>query len=298
MASGSASSGPKNDLTTRLSISTAGEFRPLAAMPTRREARLILIALCAASLLHASAILGVLIDWPDSGRPIERRDIPVDLVFEPPPEIEEKMESAPIDERESGGDPNLQPGRPADLAPHAEAPSETSVAKPAEALGPLPEPAPVNPMADFAPPMKKPDPPAPPDPPKPAETVPALPQPAPPVQTAKAEPRKPSRLSMIGQGGGDVYLNQLHDLIEAQRSYPDIGNPMRLSGVAIFELRLTRDGQLANVILLRSTGAGPLDEEGRKIIRRAAPFPPVPLEIRSNLPGNLLGLRLDLPIHP
>ncbi len=87
-------------------------------------------------------------------------------------------------------------------------------------------------------------------------------------------------------------------MIEKQRSYPDIANPMRLSGTAIFEIRLGRDGQIANLILLRSTGAGPLDEEARKIVRRAGPFPPVPPDIRSNLPGNLLGLRLDLPIHP
>jgi protein TonB len=298
MVSGPASSGKKNDLTISLSIPIAGDFRPVSATSTRREARILLIALLAAILLHASAILSVLVEWPDFGRPIERRDIPVELVFEPPPKIEEPRDIAPPPERESGGDPNLAQGRPADVAPTPAAPPEPSPAKPADAPSPLPEPAPTDQLADIAPPLKKPEPPSPPAPPKPTVAPPSPPQPAPPAQTAKAAPRQPSRLAMIGQGGGDVYLNQLHDMIEKQRSYPDIANPMRLSGVAIFEIRLSRDGQIANLILMRSTGAGPLDQEAGRIVRRAAPFPPVPPDIRSNLPGNLVGLRLDLPMHP
>jgi TonB family protein len=298
MVSGPASSGSKNDLTISLSVPIAGDFRPVSATSTGRETRILLIALLAAILLHASAIFSVLVEWPDFGRAIERRDIPVELVFEPPPQIEEPRDIPPPPERESGGDPNLAQGRPADVAPAPTAPPKPSPAKPAEAPSPLPEPAPTDRLADFAPPLKKPEPPSPPAPPKQTEAAAAAPQPAPPAQTAKAPPRQPSRLSVIGQGGGDVYLNQLHDMIEKQRSYPDIANPMRLSGVAIFEIRLSRDGQIANLILLRSTGAGPLDQEAGRIVRRAAPFPPVPPDIRSNLPGNLLGLRLDLPMHP
>jgi len=268
-------------------------------MPPGREARIVLIALLAAIFLHVSAILSVLVEWPDMGRPIERLEIPVELVFETPPKAEESRETPPPDERESGGDPNLARGRPAEIAPQAAAPPESPAAKPAETPSPLAEPAPPDPVAEFAPPLKKPAPPSPPIPPKPAEAPPApAQQPTPPAQTTQAAPRQPSRLSMIGQGGGDVYLNQLHDLIEKQRSYPDIANPMRLSGVAVFELRLNRDGEIVSVILLRSTGAGPLDQEGVKIVRRSGPFPPVPVDIRSNLPGNMLGIRLDLPIHP
>jgi protein TonB len=298
MVSGSANSGQKNDLTTSLSIPIAGDFRPVPATTTRREARVLLIALFAAVLLHASAILSVLIEWPDFGRPIEPRDIPVELVFESPPKIEELRDSPPPPERESGGDPNLAQGRPADVAPEPAAPPEPSPAKPAEVVSPLPEPTPTERTADFAPPLKKPEPPSPPTPPTQTAAPPAPPQQAPPAQIAKTTPSQPSRLSMIGQGGGDSYLNQIRDMIEKQRSYPDIANPMRLSGIAIFEIRLSRDGQIASLILLRSTGVGPLDQEGGRIVRRAGPFPPVPPDIRSNLPGNLLGMRLDLPIHP
>ena len=297
MASGPASSGSKNDLTLSLSISTAGDSRPVSVVPAAREARLVLIALLAAILLHASAILSVLIEWPDTGQPIERRDIPVDLIFDTPAKVAEPQESPRSIERESGGDPGLAPGRPADAASAPATPPEASAATSAEAPSPLPAPA-ENLTAEFAPPLKKPAPPALPTPPKQAEAPPAPPQPAPPAPAAKSVPRPPSRLTMMGQGGGDVYLNQIRDMIEKQRSYPDIANPMALSGIAVFEIRLNRDGQIVSLILVRSTGAGPLDEEGRRIVRRAGPFPPVPVDIRSNLPGNLLGMRLDLPIHP
>ena len=299
MVSGSASSGRKNDLTISLSISTAGEFRPASLAPSGREVRVLLVALLAAVLLHVSAILSVLVEWPDFfDQPIERRDIPVELVFEPPPKSEEPKEAPPQDQRESGGDPNLAQGRPAEAAPEPAAPPVPAPAKPFEPSSPLPVPAPSGQMADVAPPQRKPEPPAVPAPVKQAETPPAPSKPVPADQTAKAPPpRAPSRLRMIGQGGGDAYLNQIKNLIDAQRSYPDIANPMRLSGVAIFEIRLNRDGRIESLVLRRSTGAGPLDEEGRKIVQRAAPFPPVPPDIRSNL-GNMGVLTLDLPIHP
>ena len=300
MVSGSASSGQTNDLTASLSISTAGEFRPVSAVPTRRESRILLVALLAAIFLHASAILGVLVEWPDTGRPIERHDIPVELIFESPPKVEEAPQDMPPPiERESGGDSSLTQGRPADTAPEPTGPPEAAAAQPADTPSPLPELAPTDRMADFALPLKKPEPPSPPVPPKQAETLPAPPPPASPSQTPKAPPpREPSRLRLAGQGGGDAYLNQIKSMIEKQRSYPDVANPMRLSGVAVFEILLSRDGQIVSLFLRRSTGAGPLDEEGRKIVRRAAPFPPVPLDIRSNVRGNLVALTLDLPIHP
>ncbi len=301
MASGPANSDSTNDLTISLSISTSGEFRPASAMSAWNETRVLVIALLAALFLHASAILSVLVEWPDTGRAIDPREIPVELVFEPPPKADPSRETPPppMDERESGDDPNLARGRPAEIAPEAAAPPESAAAQPTRAPSPLTEPEPANVIAEFAPPLKKPTPPAPPVPPKPVEVQPAPQQPTPPGQTTQAPtPREPSRLRLVGQGGGDVYLNQIKQMIEQQRSYPDIGNPMRLSGVAIFDILLNRDGQIVSLFLRRSTGAGPLDEEGRKIVRRAGPFPPVPPDIRSNVQGDLVGLSLDLPIHP
>ena len=230
--------------------------------------------MAAALVLHALAILLALVEWPDMGRAIER-EIPVELVFERPDDRASR-DLPPPDVRESGGDPSLAQGRPADAAQKPASP---------EALQ----------LADVAPPLRKPAPPGSPAPAKQADAPPPPPKPMPETVPATQAPRlQPSLLALVGQGGGDAYLNQIHALIEKQRSYPDIGNPMRLSGVALYEIRITRDGQIVNVILLRSTGAGPLDLEGQKIVRRAGPFPPVPPDI----PGPMVFLRLQLPIHP
>jgi protein TonB len=302
MVSGSASNGRRDparshdrDLAIGYSSVAVFDFRPAALASYGREGRILAFALLLAILLHASAIVSILFEWPGiADRPVPR-EIPVDLVLEMPQAVEEVKEAPPppVFERESGGDPNLAQGRVADIGPK-QAPPESSAARPEASASALSEPLLESLTAEFAPPQRKPAPPAPPVPPKPVEAPAVAPQQAPPAQTAKSEQRPPSRLSLIGQGGGDTYLNQIRDMIEKQRSYPEVGNPMQLSGTAIYELRLNRNGEIVSVILLRSTGAGPLDLEGQRIVRRAGPFPPVP----ANIAGDPVSLRLDLPIHP
>lgn len=283
------------DLTIGYSSVALSDFRPAALASYRREGRVIAFALLLAVLLHAGAILSVLFEWPNTANRPLPTEIPVDLVLELPPSVDEAKETPPppLLERESGGDPNLAQGRVAETGPR-QAPPEPTAAKPEVSAPSLAAPAPEAKVAEFAPPLRKPAPPAPEVPPKPVEAPTVAPQQAPPAQTAKTEQRLPSRLSLIGQGGGDTYLNQIRDMIEKHRSYPDVGNPMQLSGIAIYELKINRNGEIISVILLRSTGVGPLDLEGQRIVRRAGPFPPVP----ANIPGDPISLRLDLPIHP
>jgi len=294
MASGSASNRQASDLALGPSVADTGGFRSYSVMRARQENRVLLVGLLLAILLHAIAILSVLIEWPDSGRLIEPREIPVDLIFEEPPKAEEEQPPVPpppLRERESGDDSSLAPGQAAEVAPQPTAP-EPAPAPSTEAATPAPEPLDEGKTGEFDVPLRKPTPPPPPLPPKPAETPPAPRTAAPSAPTLQQ--RQPSRLSIMGQGGGDSYLNRLRDLIEKQRSYPVIGNPMHLTGTAIYELRINRAGQIVSIVLLRSSGAGTLDEEGYKMVRRAAPFPPVPTDI----PGTVLPLRLNLPIYP
>lgn len=253
-----------------------GNVRPAPPIRADRTSPSLLLTLVAAILLHAAVISAFLFKVSDSSPPIEPPAINVELVKEEPPPAKEEREipePPPQKFRESGGDPELAPGRVSETERIEPTPNDARQ-QAVELTAPPPAQLRSDPALALEPPTRKPA-------PKPAAAPPAKT----PAQSALASRQ------MVGEGGGDRYLNQIRDEIEEQRVYPAIAGPMQLSGYASFELVLSRSGDLLRLRLVKSSGVGPLDQEGVGMIQRAAPFPPVP----SELPGEFL--RIDLVMY-
>lgn len=273
MVSGSASNGRS---AISLVSTVYGTTRPAPPIRVDRNTPSLLLTLIAAILLHAVVISAFLVKLPDSVAPIEPPSIAVELVNEEPPPAKEAREvpkPPPQKLRESGGDPELAPGR----VPETDRIDPTPNDSRRQAVNDS-APPPAQPRSDPALALELPS-------RKPAPKTVATPP-------AKASPQSTATLQQgIGEGGGDRYLNQIRDEIEEQRVYPAIAGPMQLSGYASYELVINRRGDLLRLRLMKSSGVGPLDQEGIGMIQRAAPFPPVPAE----LPGEFV--RLDLVMY-
>jgi periplasmic protein TonB len=227
--------------------------------------------------LHAGLVGAVALDWPQASAEPQEQAFVVELApddvqpvlprQEPPTEA---VEPQPV--RRSGGDP--------DLASGASEPATTPESSQTEASEPAVPPA--DPLDEPATPQLAAVAPAP-------SRKPAVHERAAVAPTARATPSAPE-----GQGGGDRYLNLIRDRILSKRDYPAVANPLQLSGVAFFELVLDRAGSLLSLRLVRTSGVGTLDDVGTDMIRRAAPFPPVPEDIA----GERLRLSLTLALGP
>ncbi len=246
-----------------------------------------LVALACAVLLHATVIALLLLGSPFAERPVEPPSIPVELVLlpepkpppkpkpEPKPEVAVKPapEAAMQPRRESGGDPDLAPGRETSAAPQ-----------------PKPQPAPAAPVEKpppslaSAPPLPLPPPPR--ERPKASEAVAATA----PTHQSTIQPMNDSAL--IGKGGGDRYLNKMRDKIHGNFIYPGAARSRGIAGVAHFAIIIDRQGNLLDLRLLHSSGADVLDRAGRDAVELSAPFDPPPADV----PGDQISLELTLPM--
>jgi protein TonB len=247
------------------------------------DSRRLAVAVAIATLLHAGAVAIAVVEWPTIQRPTPTEPSIVVELFEAPepneaeiPAAEDEPRPEPQPVRQSGGDPDLAPGAAAPTEPD---PAERApLSEAAESATPAPEEIPPEELAAAVPARK----PLPPLKPAPTKTPPAaITPPTPPGDTA-------------GTGGGDRYLNQIRDEILSQRDYPAVANPMQLAGTAVYEMMIDRSGKLLGLRLARSSGVGTLDEVGIGMIRRAAPFAPVPADIR----GERVVLTLTLYLGP
>ncbi len=275
MVSGSASNGRS---AISLVSTIYGTTRPAPPIRVDRNTPSLLLTLIAAILLHAVVISALLVKLPDRGPPIEPPPITVELVNEPPPatETQETRKPPPQKFRESGGDPDLAPGRVPETDRIDPTPNDSRRQSVNEAT-----PPPAQPRSDPALALELPS----------RKPVPKAAT-APPAKTA--EQSKLSSRQAVGEGGGDRYLNEIRDKIEEQRVYPAIAGPMQLSGYASFELMLGRSGDLLRLRLMKSSGIGPLDQVGIGMIQRAAPFPPLP----AYFPGEFLPVDLVMYLGP
>jgi TonB family protein len=78
------------------------------------------------------------------------------------------------------------------------------------------------------------------------------------------------------------YFNKIKQLIESEWEYPELALRYGLQGKLSLEFTIAKDGQLAQVRLVRSSGSQLLDEEAIRAIKAAAPFPPIPPWIKPN----------------
>ena len=220
-----------------------------------------------AFVLHIVVLGAVLEQWPDrKGPPIERILV-AELVVEPPTQpaeaptrpseaVPEPVAAQPVDLRQSGGDPDLAPGsRELEAKAQVSAPPELG-SDPVQ--GPQPELAAAR-----------------------AATAPLQQQPS------EVFVSIPSYYPTDGKGGADRYLNEIRDMILEQRNHP-----LRRSGTAYYQVMIDRFGNLLNAKLVFTSGVGVVDVMGMGMIRNAAPFPPVPSDLRGE--RILLSIRLEL----
>jgi periplasmic protein TonB len=280
----------------------AMEFERVLGPPLRDSAARLrqAAALAAAFLLHAAVPLLFVLGLPLPERPVEPPSIPVELVLLPEPKAPPKPKVEPAVQpqpqaqayRESGGDPDLAPGKLAEAKPQPK-PEPAAVAAAETAVAP-PETFKSPPLAEMpAPPLPVP---RPSERPKANEAVAALPPARQPAAPTAAQPATltPNDSALIGKGGGDRYLNRVRDSILDNLIYPGSAQSQSIAGVAKYEIVIDRQGHLLALHLLHSSGVDVLDQAGRSAVELSAPFGAPPAEII----GDQIGMALTLYIGP
>ena len=81
-----------------------------------------------------------------------------------------------------------------------------------------------------------------------------------------------------------AYVDNWKRRIEAvgNEYFPELGDLEGLSGAPTVEVRIEATGQLADVIIRKSSGSKVLDQAALDILRRASPFDPFPAEIKTD----------------
>lgn len=260
------------------------------------------VAIVAALLLHLAAVLSLLDEFPRPSPP-PPDPIPVELAEPPVPpepvEPEPPIAQQPVPERRSGGE--LENAEHGELPP-VEASRSAETREATETPPPAPRPAP----APAIPPVATPNEPiAPPENAAATQEIVLAPvprtKPNPPataVNPASARPQPQSEsdpthtIIQPGQGGGDRYLNSVRDDILAHLVYPPTAELFRLGGIATYEIVIDRQGRLLRARLAKSSGLALLDNAGLQTIRLAAPFDPVPDDLRGKTIGFVLRLTM------
>ncbi|WP_428481544.1 TonB family protein [Pyruvatibacter mobilis] len=205
-------------------------------------------------------------------------------------QISMNLASAPLPDP----DPVEEPDSPVEPDPVIEK-------APPEPKKPATKPKPVKPKPVK---LKKPQPQ--PKKPQPKKPVQQAPRPAPPViqPETEAEPAPATRAAAptrgegaaaptVGLGGQQTrtvdndaaYLADLRARIERQRRYPADARRRGDEGVATAAIVIAPDGSLASVSITGTSGSYSLDRMAKRMVSRAAPFPPPPrAPYRLNLP--------------
>jgi len=81
-----------------------------------------------------------------------------------------------------------------------------------------------------------------------------------------------------------AYLDNWKRRIEAvgDEYFPELGDLEGLTGSPTLEVSIEASGQLAEVVIRKSSGSQVLDKAALDILRRASPFDPFPTEIRAD----------------
>lgn len=183
------------------------------------------------------------------------------------------------------------PARPDEPLPAAVPPPEE--ARPPEEPPPVDEPPPEEPApvedTDAEPPA--PDPatvPAPRTKPDRAEVAETRPEPAKPAAPPPSAPSAPASAARSGGAGGggaaqtagnataSAYRAEVAARLAKKRFYPNAARRDRLTGRATVSFTLNASGRVTAARIVRSAGARILDEAALEMVRRAAPYPPIP----------------------
>lgn len=262
---------------------------PLAPPPPDKKDRWSQSLTLVLALIINALIVGIIFfRFPDRvpQRPAEPPSIPVELVQQPKPreqpkpkpEEEPKAEQPkpepkreePLQYRESGGSPDLAPGR----APKTKEKAVDEPPKP-EAKITKPEP-PKQAIPDWA---------------RQLEQGFGIPQPRDKSKTttSQASRAKPNDAfsRRLGAGGGDRYLNELRDLITARIVFPPSAATAAI-GQANYQVTIDGRGALRAVNILRSSGSVAFDRAVVSAIQQSSPFPRPPFDLANSATISLL----------
>ncbi len=79
----------------------------------------------------------------------------------------------------------------------------------------------------------------------------------------------------------DSWINKIEQI--GTLNYPDAARRQDLSGDLLLNVAINSDGSLHGITLLRSSGYPALDEAALRIVRLAAPFAPLPPDLRAQI---------------
>ncbi|HUC61647.1 MAG TPA: TonB family protein [Alphaproteobacteria bacterium] len=278
----------------------------------------------AAFLLHFLILLLLILGatWHEPAPPPP--PIPVEVVMTPPPTPKARPIQAPKPpppaakpapapmNLESGGNPDLLAGRPAEKAapkqggeiakpvPPNVAPRAAEIQSPklAAVTKDVPEPKPAQPApqsqyqtpflvrnAEQKAPQQQASLPQ-------RQGTPILSYPPGAPDSSAASAPDFDQSGRVGEGGGNRYLNAMRDLILSNLIYPAAAQGA--TGVARYVMLVSRGGYLIALHLVDSSGSTALDRAGTDAIQNSAPFQPLPQDV----PGNQVAIRVQLYIGP
>lgn len=234
-----------------------------------------------ALVLHAATAAALW--WISPLRPYIPTDEAIEVTIERGGAAPEEATKAAPPAEQPPQQQTLAMPQPSPQAPPAPDPPPEPPRPPVEQAVPPPEPAVPPPTAmDFPKPA-----PPPPPPPQPQAQPPRPPPPRPPTDNQATAPQ-PSPLHnpadvLIGPGGGGQteYFTKLARRLAQYRYYPKSSRDAHEEGRVVMRIVIARDGRLLDARIERSSGFPAIDAAELETIRRAAPFPPLPL----NIPG-------------
>ena len=178
------------------------------------------------------------------------------------------------------------PERPVEHVEDEQKIEEKVVSNPVEEPPPEIKPAP-NPDVAIEPPKQEVAKLQPQEPRTPAPTT-SAPQALPEENAAVPAAPMQGRLTPTPSNAVPTWKTHILALLERNKRYPEAAQSRHQEGVAQVFFSLDRQGRVINSRVVRSSGAGALDDEALALLRRAEPFPPPPPE--------LPGARVDITV--
>ena len=184
------------------------------------------------------------------------------------------------------------PERPVEHVEDEQKIEEKLVSKAVEEPPPEIKPAP-NPEVAIEPPKQEVAKLQPQEPRTPAPTT-SAPQALPEENAAVPAAPMQGRLTPTPSNAVPTWKTHILALLERNKRYPEAAQSRHQEGVAQVFFSLDRQGRVINSRVVRSSGAGALDDEALALLRRAEPFPPPPPELPGARVDLMVPIRFNL----
>ncbi len=80
-----------------------------------------------------------------------------------------------------------------------------------------------------------------------------------------------------------AYFSKVRERIKATWTYPSAAGQRGIEGEVVVEFRIAKDGHLVSTDVWRSSGAAILDDYSIRAVQTAAPFPPLPDDVATEV---------------